>query len=296
MIEDQDGVNFIKAGLYFADKINAVSPTYAKELLTPEGAHGLNPYFVRRANDLRGILNGCDYHYWNPETDVLLPANYTHDDLLGKVMCKAEVQRAFAIEVIPTRPLFGMICRLTEQKGFGYIMPALHKLLEEDVALVILGEGDPSIESGLFQLTKDFRGKAGFRSGYDEKLAHLVYAGSDLFLMPSLFEPCGSSQMYSMRYGALPLVRATGGLKDTVRDFDEPAGTGFVFEEPSPEALYGCLKRSIHVYRESPRIFRVMVQRAMQERFEWRTTAQQYLEMYRENLLRDCSPVGRIGA
>jgi starch synthase len=286
IIEDQHGVNFLKAGLYFADKINAVSPNYAVELLTPGGAHGLYTYFKRREEDIRGVLNGCDYSYWDPKTDDLIPKKYSANNFHGKAICKRELQKVFQLEEDENRPLFGMVCRLTNDKGFAYLIPALYDILKEDVAVVVLGVGDPAIKYNLDQLTANFGGKAGFKACYDERLAHWVYAGSDFFLMPSLFEACGSSQMYSMAYGTVPLVRAVGGLKDTVEDFNEDtgAGTGFVFQEPTAEALRRCVQRALHIYRNDQEIFRSMRLAAMRRRFKWSNTAERYLEMYEEAL------------
>jgi starch synthase len=288
VFEDQHGVNFLKAGLYFANKINAVSPSYAAELLTQGGSHGLHQYLRPREKDLRGILNGCDDSYWNPKTDPLIPAHYEAENISGKEVCKRETLKTFQLrDVADHHPLFGMVCRLTDNKGFAYLIPALYEILrKEKIGVIILGIGDPSLERDLYQLSQNFPNQMGFRAVFDERLAHYIYAGSDFFLMPSLFEPCGSCQMYSMAYGTLPVVRAVGGLKDTVDDLDEQTGigTGFVFDEPTSEALCKCIQRAIHTYRGDKQIMHRMIKLAMYKENKWGNTAKQYLDMYEDAL------------
>ena len=283
IIEDFGGINLLKAGIRFADKINAVSLGYAAELVTPEGAHGLHEYFRRRKNDLSGILNGCDYSLWSPSTDPYISVNFDVDNMSGKTTCKTELQKDVGLEVNANLPLFGMVSRISDNKGFGYLIPTIREALKGDVQFVILGSGDPLIERELVQLAAEYRGKMAYKSGYDDRMARNIYAGSNFFLMPSLFEACGLSQMYSMSYGAVPLVRAVGGFKDTVEDAQNSRnGTGFVFETPSREELFACVQRAIHVYRYSREDFLGIVRRAMQKRFEWRNSAQQYVDMYRD--------------
>ena len=285
IIEDYGSVNFMKAGIYYADKINAVSPGYAAELLTPEGAHGLHEYFRRREKDLRGILNGCDYSLWNPGTDPYIPVNFDIENLSGKVKCKTELQKDLGLEVDKNRPLFGMVCRLSNGKGFVYLIPAMREALKGDIQFLVLGSGEPSIERDLGQLVAEHPRKAAYRGGYDDQTAHCIYAGCDFFLMPSLFEACGFSVMYGMSYGTIPIVRAVGGLKDTVEDIHKSqSGTGFVFENPCTEELCICIQRAIHAYRDNPEDFLAIVHRAMQKRFEWHSSAQQYVKMYRDAL------------
>ena len=228
---DGDAINYLKLGIRYADKINAVSPNYAHELVTPLGSHNLYSEFVARRPDVSGILNGCDYRQWDPETDEYLIQNYSATDLEGKKACKADLQKMTGFAVEPNVPLIGMVCRLTEQKGFGYILPILENLLHHNVQLLIVGTGDPSICDALVQHSHMHPDKFVFKNDYNVKLAHCLEAGSDFFLMPSLFEPCGLNQMYSLAFGTIPIVRAVGGLKDTVMDLQEmpDMSTGFVF-------------------------------------------------------------------
>jgi starch synthase len=279
-------VNYLKAGLHFADQINAVSPGYAAELLTPEGAHGLHDYFRRRAADLRGIVNGCDYRLWNPAVDPFLPAAFSETCLCGKSVCKTRLQDAFGLPASSAAPLLGMMCRLTRQKGFDFLLPVLRQILHDDVQCVVLGIGDPAIERELHLLAQAFPGKAAYRNEFSEPLAHLLCAGSDLFLMPSLFEPCGFAQMYCLRYGTPPIVRAVGGLNDTVQDCALGAGTGFVFAEPNAAALMQCLRRALEMFHHQPEQFRALIRRGMRQRFDWLATASRYVRLYLDALER----------
>ena len=200
---DYGHINLLKCGVLYADKINAVSPNYASELLTHLGAHGMASVFQQRAADLRGILNGCDYQDWDPAFDPLLPATYDADNLDGKHTCKRILQQETGLPV-GNLPIYGMVCRLTEQKGVHLLIPALDKFLQHQVQVVIVGSGDPSLAAQLQSIAQQHPDKFAFINAYDDRLAHLVEAGADFFLMPSLFEPCGLNQMYSLAYGTLP--------------------------------------------------------------------------------------------
>lgn len=283
---DGNAINFLRIGIRYADKINAVSPNYAHELLTPLGSHNLYNEFQARRPDVSGILNGCDYGQWDPISDTYLPQNYDHSSLQGKAVCKKALQEAGGLPPIPDIPLIGMVCRLTEQKGFGYLLPILANLLQHNVQILIIGTGDPSISDALELQAEQHGHKFVFRNDFSVSLAHLLEAGSDFFLMPSLFEPCGLNQMYSLAYGTLPIVRAVGGLKDTVIDLQEQPdlSTGFVFEQPDSSALLNCIRRALLFYHECPQEVAAMRLRAMQSRFTWKDAALNYEALYHSSL------------
>ncbi|MCW8109821.1 glycogen synthase GlgA [Alteromonas ponticola] len=277
-------INMLQSGIEFASKITTVSPTYAQELLTNLGSHGLHDRLVARQQDLIGILNGCDYSQWNPEHDDFLPENYSVETLQAKSASKVALQQLAALPQQQNAPLFGMVCRLTEQKGFGYLLPILNELMHHKIQMVIVGTGDPEVCMDLGEFAQLHPDKFAFISGFSTKHAHLVEAGADFFLMPSQFEPCGLNQMYSLAYGTIPIVRAVGGLKDTVVDIsqDKEQATGFVFEEPSPQALLGCIRRALLYFYEHPAEFRQMQIRGMQTRFTWQDAAANYAALYRQ--------------
>ena len=281
-------ITMLKAGVLNADKINAVSPSYAQELKTELGSHGMAAEFQRRAADLVGILNGCDYSSWNPETDEYLPANYRANRqsmVRGKKACKRSLQDRAGLEVRDVA-MYGMVCRLTNQKGVHYLLPILSQFLKHDVQLVIVGTGDPVLASKLKEVEAQHSDKFKFIEAYDNGLAHLVEAGSDFFLMPSEFEPCGLNQIYSMAYGTLPIVRGVGGLKDSVNDYDtDPdTATGFVFDEPEPTALLLTLQRSLLLYAQQPNEVKRVQLYAMGQNFCWSKAADEYLTLYHSAL------------
>ncbi|MGY3569291.1 glycogen synthase GlgA [Vibrio paucivorans] len=281
-------VTMLKAGVMCADKINAVSPTYAKELTTHLGSHGMEREFSSRQGDLVGILNGCDYSAWCPETDSYLPKNYraTHQSMLrGKKACKQALQSEVGLPLEDVA-MYGMVCRLTNQKGVHYLLPILEEFLKNDVQLVVVGTGDPVLASQLKEVAAIHSDKFVFVEAYDNKLAHWVEAGSDFFLMPSEFEPCGLNQMYSMAYGTLPIVRGVGGLKDSVEHYDsnKESATGFVFNEPSGDALLRVMLRSLLLYAQQPSEVRRIQLQAMDKKFSWTDAANQYLELYCQSL------------
>lgn len=285
LLDGYQCINMLKCGIRYADKITAVSPNYAKELLTRLGAHGLHEFFQQRQSDLVGIINGCDYNDWNPVSDAYIPNHYHAHDLTGKAACKAALQQRVEL---PTndKAVFGMVCRLTEQKGFYLLLPALEQFLHHQVQVIIVGTGDSQITQKLHELAQRFVDKLKFINAYDNELAHLVEAGSDFFLMPSLFEPCGLNQMYSLAYGTLPIVRGVGGLKDTVIDYDaDPtAGNGFIFEAPVAGDLLNILRRALLLYLEAPEQLHQMRTRAMTAHFSWQHAASLYLQLYRAAL------------
>ncbi len=275
-------ISTLRAGIAYADKINAVSPNYAAELLTPLGAHGLVDDFVHRAEDLYGILNGCDYSEWNPRTDRYLPVNYDAESVQhGKAECRKLLQQKMGL---PQRdvPVFGMVCRLSHQKGFACLLPIMPDILLNDVQFVVVGTGEPEIAMQLHQLAVAYPEKFVFIDAYSEQYAHLIEAASDFFVMPSEFEACGLNQIYSMAYGSLPIVREVGGLKDTVFDIDKnpQRATGFTFTDPTAEALLICVQRALLFYLQSPGSFLNIQQRAMHQNFSWEESALGYVKMY----------------
>lgn len=281
-LEDHGAVNPLKGGLYHATKLTAVSPRYAAEIQTPEGGAGLDGVMRFRAADMVGILNGIDERVWDPRTDPNVAARYDAHDLSGKVLCKRAIQSEMSLAQRPEVPLLGVVSRLSEQKGTDVLLAALPRILDLDTQVVILGSGDPAAEGYLHW--RSHHGGDRFRAwiGFSEPLAHRIEAGADLFLMPSRFEPCGLNQMYSQRYGTLPIVRATGGLDDTVENYDEDtgAGTGFKLWDLSVDSLVDTVQWATETYRERPQHFRAMQRRAMQKSFGWEVAARKYAEVY----------------
>ncbi len=287
--ENYQGVNILKGGIFFADAINAVSPTYAREILSEPGGNGLSVYFGRRREDLSGVLNGADYDHWNPETDPVIPARFSSEDLSGKAICKQELQKEFYLETNEKVPLIGVVTRFTFQKGFRELAPAIKEIVRQmKVQFVFLGCGEKWMEDFYGGLPAEFPGKIGTWIGHDNRKAHLVMSGSDLFLMPSLYEPCGLTQLYSLRYGTLPIVRGTGGLCDTVEQYDEQTGcgTGFRFQDLTPSALYNTVGWAVSTYYARPRHFARMREAAMRADFSWKESAEKYTQIYDKALAR----------
>ncbi len=284
-LNSEDEVNLLKVGVVYADKVNTVSPNYAQELLTRLGSHGMDHVFRHRQADFCGILNGCDYNDWDPTHDPLIPFNYTPDQIEGKLQCKTTLQQQLDLPV-EKLPLFGMVSRLTDQKGLDYLVPALDEFLQHNVQVVIQGSGEALYTRALEELARRYPDNFRFHNGYSETRAHLIEAGSDFFLMPSLFEPCGLNQMYSLAYGTLPIVRAVGGLVDTVWDYDEDPdrATGFVFHQHESQALLHKMRRALLLYTEQPGQIQQLQQRAMHTRFSWQQAGEEYLNLYRQAL------------
>jgi starch synthase len=275
-------VNLFKGGLYHASKITTVSPTYAWEIRTPEGGHGLDHVLRFRGADVLGILNGIDTDVWNPATDPHLPAHFDVDDLSGKDVCKAALQREMGLDVDPSRPIFGVVSRLHEQKGIDIICGAAQGLVERGAQLVVLGTGDPDLEGWLRHLDWIHRPVA-VRLRFDEGLAHRIEAGSDFFLMPSRFEPCGLNQMYSQRYGTLPVVREVGGLVDSVDQYDPATarGTGFRFFDLDVPALLGTCQWALDTWWHRPDHIHALRQQGMRKEWGWDVAAAEYENVYR---------------
>ncbi len=280
-MEFHDQLNFMKAGLTFADKLTAVSPSYAKEILTPDGGAGLDSVLRHRRAELVGILNGIDVVTWDPARDPHLPARYSSRDVSGKALCKEALQRELGLPVRADIPLVGMISRLADQKGIDLVVAALPDLLARDVQLAVLGTGSPAYEDAFRRAAADRPDRLAARIGFDEALAHRIEAGADAFLMPSRYEPCGLNQMYSLRYGTLPVVRAVGGLEDTVEDYDGwMHGTGFKFRDYAPAALLLAVRRALDTFRDR-RAWRALMLRGMAQDFSWDRSARSYEALYR---------------
>lgn len=276
-------VNFLKAGLVYSDAISTVSPNYSREIQQPEYGFGLDGVLRERSSVLFGILNGIDNSIWNPEKDRLLPYNFHRSDLSGKKKCKAELLRLFNFSSgSPDLPVAGMVSRLTDQKGFDLVAASLDDLFSLGLRLVILGQGDKRYQDLLLQLQKEKQEFLGIRIAFDEALAHLIIAGSDLFLVPSRFEPCGLTQMYSLRYGTIPVVRAVGGLEDTIEEFDPISlrGNGFKFKEYSAVALVKAIRRALDFYQQ-PAFWSSLIQNAMVADFSWERAAREYAQLYK---------------
>jgi len=275
-------LNHLKGGLYHATMLTTVSPSYAKEIRTFEGGCELDHVLRFRGGDLVGILNGIDERLWDPSSDKALAANFNADNLEGKAECKRALQKELRLAQRSDVPLIGIVTRLTWQKGSDVVALALDRILAQGTQVAMLGAGDPELEE--FFRVRSLLGGDRFRmvTGYNDGLSHRIEAGADLFLMPSRFEPCGLNQMYSQRYGTLPIVRATGGLDDTVEQCDEQTGegTGFKLWHLSPESLADTVSWAIHVYRDKPDLFRAMQRRAMSKRFGWEKAARRYAEVY----------------
>ncbi len=284
-LEFHNMLSFIKGGLIYADHITTVSPTYALEIQTPTFGYGLEGLLKHRKDYLSGIINGIDIDLWNPEIDPLITHHYSAASLPEKQYNKSELQRRFSLPVNDHIPLFGLIGRLVEQKGIDLIIDCLPDLMSMPLQFVLLGAGDKTFEQRLQNLAHIYPDKLAVTLGYDESLAHLIEAGSDVFLMPSRFEPCGLNQMYSQRYGTLPIVRKTGGLADTVVDalpetIANKTATGFVFNEASASSLLETVKRAMILYADQKSWVKIQTN-AMHKDFSWRHSAEQYLMLYR---------------
>ncbi|MBE2244354.1 MAG: glycogen synthase GlgA [Burkholderiaceae bacterium] len=270
----------MKAGLQFARRVTTVSPTHAREIATPEFGFGLDGVIRDRGADVSGILNGVDGKVWNPQHDPALVVSYGADALAGKLQCKRALQREAGLEPRAEAPLFGLVSRLTAQKGVDLLLAALPALLGSGAQLFVLGSGDRALEAALQTAARAHPGRVAARIGYDEALAHRLIAGSDVILVPSRFEPCGLTQMYGLRYGTLPLVRRVGGLADTVVDAGDAArATGFVFDAATPEALSDAMLRTAHAFR-GPDAWQAMMRRAMAQDLSWDAAAASYLALY----------------
>ncbi len=290
-VEFYGQVSFLKAGLFFADRLTTVSPTYAREIQTPDFGWGLDGLLRSRAADLTGILNGVDPQIWDPQHDPNLPQPFgVENAAAGKSAAKAALRHRLNLAEQPETPLFGVVSRLTPQKGLDILLAALPEMLASGGQLALLGSGDADLEQGYAAAARDNVGRVAAEFGYDEALAHLIIGAADVVLVPSRFEPCGLTQLYALRYGALPLVRQVGGLADTVIDASavtlaDGSATGFAFDGESPAALGDTINRAADLMRQ-PGIWRRMMRQAMTRNFSWDAAARQYLSLYRRMLAR----------
>jgi starch synthase len=277
-------LNLVKAAIRHSTMLSTVSPTYAREIQGPAHGFGLDGVLTERRDDLRGILNGIDVEAWDPATDPHLAACYDARDLAGKATCKAALQREMGLPVREDTPVFGAIGRLASQKGFDVLAHALDRLLGWNLQMVLLGSGDREAEDFFRAATRQHGDRFRAHIGFDEGLAHRIEAGSDFFVMPSRFEPCGLNQMYSLRYGTLPVVRATGGLDDTVLQYDEATGegTGFRFDDLDPDSLANTVGWALSTFHDRPAHVEIMRRRAMAQDFSWARAAASYEALYLE--------------
>jgi starch synthase len=276
-------LNFLKGGILYADRITTVSEHYRREILTPSGGCGLDGVLHENAHRLTAILDGADYNVWDPASDRLLPARYDEKKLRGKQVCRDALLKEMKLAPGPRGPVFGMVTRVVQEKGFEILVPLLDRLLWDDVRLIILGEGDPAYETGLAVAARKFSTRFAYKKDYDARLAHLIEAGMDISLIPSQFEPAGLSAMYNLKYGALPVARATGGIHEIIEDYDpaSDSGYGFLCYEYSSEAFWDAMKRARQIFRDRE-LWTKLMKRAMARNFSWDASAQRYEVLYKE--------------
>lgn len=280
-VEFYGNLNLLKGGIVFADAVTTVSERYAREIQTPEGGAGLDAVMREQAHKLTGILNGVDYEIWNPATDALLPKKYSPKSLAGKQKCREELLTQLGLAPNPAGPVLVMVSRLTHQKGVELLFPVIDRLLADDVRLVILGEGHAAFERELMIACRRSPERFAYRQSMDETLAHLIYAGGDVFLMPSQYEPCGLSAMYALKYGTLPIAHATGGLYESIQDYDptNDSGHGFLFYDYHAEAFWDAIMRVRGYFSDAERWKKLQL-RAMACDFSWSTAVPKYEEVY----------------
>ncbi|MDO8282625.1 MAG: glycogen synthase GlgA [Thermodesulfovibrionia bacterium] len=277
-------INFLKAGIIFSDIITTVSRTYAQEILTPEHGFGLEGVLRERKDDLYGIINGIDLDYWGPLKDKFIPANYSSKDLSGKAICKRSLQAELGLPV-NSSPLIGLVSRLSSQKGLDLVIESMEEILRSGAQIAVLGKGDEFFQNALLECRKKYPGHLSVTIGFEEALGHKIYAGSDIFLMPSMYEPCGLGQLIALRYGAVPVVRKTGGLADTVSEYSpsEGKGTGFLLKSHSSEELMKKLQKAIELYYDKKEWDKI-VKNTMAQDFSWGKSTEKYVSLYKKAL------------
>ncbi|EPR42416.1 Glycogen synthase [Desulfovibrio sp. X2] len=273
--------NLLKSGIAFADAISTVSPSYADEILTPEFGCGLEGILNKRSDRLIGIINGADYDVWDPRRDKYLPSSYSTERMTGKMWCKKKLIREYYLsDMLENRPILGFIGRLRRQKGIDMLLDVLPEIMDLGVGLLVLGEGNLDYEARLLEMMEEYQGQLHVIIGYTEELAHRIQAGSDIFLMPSRYEPCGLTQMYALRYGTPPVATAVGGLRDTITAYPHPEATGFTFEKADSRLFFDAVHTAVERW-EDREFWNDMVHRAMTRDFCWDRSAEQYQELYR---------------
>lgn len=287
--EYYDKLSFLKAGIFYADTLSTVSPSYALEIQTEEFGFGLQGLLAKRGHELQGILNGIEMDEWNPGSDPYLIKKYTATRIAGKKEVKKALQKTLGLNNDANAPLLGIVSRLTYQKGLDLLLPIIQRLIDEGCQFALLGSGDGSLEAAFSIFAHDNPGKMSVTIGYNEPLSHQIMAGSDMFIMPSRFEPCGLNQMYGLAYGTLPIVNATGGLADSVIDtsvisLKNKTANGFVMADASSGALLAAIQRALDIYREDPKAWRKIQKNGMLQNLSWDHSAQEYLDMYNKTI------------
>jgi len=276
-------MSFMKAGLIYSDAISTVSEGYSREILTPEFGCGLDGLLRTRKKDIYGIINGVDYSVWNPETDKFIASNYNKRDMSAKEECKKDLLREMGLKYVPGRPIIGMITRLAEQKGMDLVSDSMDELLALDLDFILLGFGDEKYNNLFTDIAKRHKDRVGIKIGFDNALAHKIEAGSDMFLMPSKYEPCGLNQLYSFKYATVPVVRAVGGLDDTVTEFNSVSaeGNGFKFQEGTREVLLSEIKKAVGVYKNKE-LWHKLLYNGLSCDFSWASSAEKYERLYKK--------------
>ncbi|MBI4825510.1 MAG: glycogen synthase GlgA [Nitrospirae bacterium] len=277
-------INFLKAGIIFSDIITTVSRTYAQEILTPEHGFGLEGVLRERKDDLYGVINGIDLDYWEPSKDKFIPANYSSKDLSGKAICKRSLQAELGLPV-NSSPLIGLVSRLSSQKGLDLVTDAMGEIIRSGAQIAVLGKGDEFFQNALLECRKKYPGHLSVTIGFEEALGHKIYAGSDIFLMPSRYEPCGLGQLIALLYGSVPVVTKTGGLADTVSEYasSQGTGTGFLMNRCSSEELLKTLQKAMELYYDKKE-WNKIVKNAMSQDFSWRQSTEKYVSLYKKAL------------
>lgn len=281
-VEYYGDFNMLKGAIAYADAVTTVSPSYAREILTEPFGSGLDGILRRRERYLHGILNGADYHVWTPDDDTYLPCRYSADDMDGKQKCKANLIEELGLDPkLSSKPILGFIGRLRGQKGIDLLNEIIPDLMRLDVGVVVLGEGSPRHEARLMDLMETYRGRLAAVIGYTEDLAHRMQAGSDIFLMPSRYEPCGLTQMYALRYGTPPVATAVGGLRDTIIPWPSEDATGFIFNYSIPEEFFQAVREAVTLWKDNPEAWQEMMYRAMNQAFTWERSCHEYIKVYK---------------
>ena len=281
-------VNFLKGGIVYSDTIATVSPRYAQEIQTPEYGFGLDDILRKRSANLRGILDGVDYNHWDPATDPKIAAHFTPEKLDGKLACRKDLLHAFELDHSrPEAPVLGIVARAATQKGFDFIAEIAGRLAEQNAYLVVLGQGEPYYENLFRSIAERYPAHIAVRIAYDETLAHKIEAGCDMFLMPSRYEPCGLNQIYSLKYGTVPIVRATGGLDDTIEEWDAKTqtGTGFKFQGATAAEFWQAIERALKLYPDKA-AWQKLMRNGMAKNFSWEGPAAEYVQLYEETVRR----------